>query len=347
MSKLKSSCDKPVLSWWERDQAFIPAEGHLALLLDLLADRGLNYNYLLSRTSIFYEDVLSGGYQISSKQLAQLCLNISKLAEERDISFLFGQRLWPGMFQDYSHLLSHAPNLRSALGLLEEYASVYFPMLKLGVHLSAKHCQLVVEDAFGELAAHKSPSEGQRLHIWLIEALFTAVVSFCQWRAGKPLPWQVNLAFAMPSWPELYEVYLGKKLNFNRAYNSLTIELEYVDEPWPEHSDTRYRMALAKVKQGQNKQALLSLVRALMRQKLPDIPSLQQLSEQLAISQATLKRKLQQHHSCYRTLCDEVRQEQVFHLRDEYGYSDEQLAQQLNFFDVSNFRRALRRWTRC
>ncbi|WP_427980310.1 AraC family transcriptional regulator ligand-binding domain-containing protein [Agarivorans sp.] len=346
MTKSQPSFGNLPLSWWEREQAYIPAQGHLALLLDLLADRGLNFNYVLSRTSIFYEDVFSGEYRVSNKQLAQLCLNISKLPGQQQLSFLFGQRLLPGMFQDYSHLLSHAPNLASALAILEDYASIYFPMLKLRTQLSAQRCQLFVEDAFGELAAHKSSGDRQRLRIWLIEALFTAVLSFCQWRAAKPLPWQVNLAFPAPAWPELYEVYLGRTLNFNCAYSSLSIDVAYLEPLWPEHSETRFRLALAKLKQSQSNQGLLSLVRTLMRQELPHLPSLAELAEQLAMSPATFKRKLQQHHSCYRILCDEVRQEQVFHLREEYGYSDEQLAQQLNFFDVSNFRRALRRWTR-
>ncbi|GGB02275.1 AraC family transcriptional regulator [Agarivorans gilvus] len=346
MTRAQLSSGNAPLEWWERDQAYIPAQGHLALLLDLLADRGLNFNYALSRTRIFYEDVFSGEYQVSNRQLAQLCLNMSKLPGEQELSFLFGQRLLPGMFQDYSHLLSHAPNLASALGLLEDYACIYFPMLKLRIQRSAQRCQLLVEDPFGELAAPKSSSDKQKLNIWLIETLFSAVLSFCQWRAAKPLPWQVNLAFSAPPRPELYEVYLGRRLNFDCAYNSLSIDVAYLDTLWPEHSETRFRLALANLKPQQGKQGLLSLVRKLMRQALPQIPSLAELAEQLAMSPATLKRKLQQHHSCYRLLCDEVRQEQVFHLRDEYGYSDEQLAQQLNFFDVSNFRRALRRWSR-
>ncbi len=341
---LPSSTPLP-LSWREREQAYIPAQGHLALLLDLLAGRGLNFNYVLSRTRIFYEDVFCADYRVSNQQLTQLCLNISKLPGEHEMSFLFGQRLLPGMFQDFSHLLTHAPNLASALTLLEDYASIYFPMLKLRTQLSSQRCQLLVEDAFGELAAYKS-SDRQRLSIWLIEALFTAVLSFSQWRAAKPLPWQVNLAFAAPAWPELYEVYLGRKLNFNCAYSSLTIDVAYLEQRWPEHSATRFRLALANLKQKQYQQGLLSLIRQLMRQELPDIPSLQTLAESMNMSQATLKRKLQQHHSCYRQLSDQVRQEQVFHWREHHGYSDEQLAQQLNFFDVSNFRRALRRWSR-
>lgn len=338
---------QPQRSWLENEDRFIPAEKQVAQLIDLLNDRGINIHYLLRKTAIFYEDILTGNLIINARQFARLCCNVSQLHRERDISFLFGQRMLPGIFEQHSHLLNHAADLKTVLlHLCEEY-SVYFPLLKPRIELTESHCHLLFEDPFGESVRFSDLALQQAYFRLLIEMQITAIISYCNWRSGCRLAWKVNVNYAAPDWLEQYEVFWQAKVNFAQPYCSLSIALGELQQPFPISSATIYQLAqkhLDKRKMSSSSEPLLSMIRAMLRRDFTQFPTLEQVASILQISVATLKRKLKAHHCSYRQLCDEVRQQQAFFLRAEWGYNDETLAQTMNFFDVSNYRRALRRW---
>lgn len=327
----------------ENQQRFIPAEHQLALLLDLLLERGAEPHFLLRKTGIFYQDILGGELKISPKQLARLCLNISLQSNDRDISFVFGQRLFPGVFEQYSHLLTHAPNLRSLLGVLCRHFTDYFPLLKPRLVDCREQTHLLFEDPFGESLRPNQQPEQLAYRRWIQEALVSAIVSLCEWRAAAPLPWQIQFDYPAPSWRAEYQVHLGDQVKFSQTYSALSIAQQYLDKPWQQHSAIIYQLAHSKVNLSQH-DSLLSIIRELLRQNISQLPSLEQIAQQLALSPATLKRRLKSHHSSYRLLCDEVRQQHAFFLQAQYNYSDNELSTAMNFFDVSNFRRAFRRW---
>lgn len=60
---------------------------------------------------------------------------------------------------------------------------------------------------------------------------------------------------------------------------------------------------------------------------------------------ASFKRKLKKHRCSYQDLVDAVRRQVSARLFREHGYSNEQVAEYLNFNDVNNFRRSFKRWT--
>lgn len=334
-------------SWLENGDRFIPAEKQVAQLIDLLNDRGINIHYLLRKTAIFHEDILAGSLAINVRQFARLCSNVSQLHRERDISFLFGQRMLPGIFGQYSHLLNHGADLKTVLQHLCEEYTVYFPLLKPRIQLSESHCHLLFEDPFGESERFSDVTLQQAYFRLLIEMQVTAIISYCNWRAGRRLSWKVDVSYTEPDWLEQYEVFWQAKVNFSQPYCSLSIELGQLDQPFPISSATIYQLAqkhLEKSKMADRSEPLLSMIRAMLRHDFTQHPTLEQVATTLQISVATLKRKLKAHHYSYRQLHDEVRQQQAFFLKTEWGYNDEALAQKMNFFDVSNYRRALRRW---
>jgi AraC-like DNA-binding protein len=54
---------------------------------------------------------------------------------------------------------------------------------------------------------------------------------------------------------------------------------------------------------------------------------------------------LQQHHTSYSQLLDEVRNQLALSLLNQQDLSNRQLAQRLGYSDEHNFRRAFKRWT--
>ena len=63
------------------------------------------------------------------------------------------------------------------------------------------------------------------------------------------------------------------------------------------------------------------------------------------MSPATLKRKLSKHHSGYQQQVDRVHKHVALYLYQIKGWSNEAVAEYLNFNDPANFRRSFKRWT--
>ncbi|SHO55098.1 AraC family transcriptional regulator [Vibrio quintilis] len=325
----------------ERDQKLIPAEHHLALLLDLVKERGLNLHYVLRRTGIFYEDLFSGEMKISPKQFARLALNLSQLENEPSLSFVFGQRLFPGALGTPAHLLTHAPTLRVLLENLCQHALTFFPLLQLRIRETDSRFYLLVDDPFGESFALSDKARTAYLR-WLTESLFTAVISLARWRLGSALPWQAVVLWKAPGWQEQYQMYWGDAVQFGQQITALSLPSQWLDRSLPESSPALYALAQSQTEAPAT--GMLSWIRQQFRAAPATPPSLEALARQMAISPATLKRHLKAHSASYRQLLDEVRQQQASYLRVVYGFDDERIASELKFFDVSNFRRALRRW---
>ena len=73
--------------------------------------------------------------------------------------------------------------------------------------------------------------------------------------------------------------------------------------------------------------------------------NLETVAQHFAMSPATFKRKLKQHHTRFSALQDCInRQTAVFNIAT-LAQSNETLAGELNFSDLTNFRRAFKRWT--
>lgn len=92
---------------------------------------------------------------------------------------------------------------------------------------------------------------------------------------------------------------------------------------------------------------LLQWLNQLIEQQIQQhgLASLEHTAEQMEMSVATIKRKLSQHNTSFQRLLDQHRQQQAIFKLTEQGLSNEQVAEQLNFNDPTNFRRAIKRWT--
>ena len=60
---------------------------------------------------------------------------------------------------------------------------------------------------------------------------------------------------------------------------------------------------------------------------------------------ATFKRKLKQHGSSFQELQDQLRKQQAVYWLQLQGLNNEESAIKMEFSDIPNFRRAVKRWT--
>jgi AraC-like DNA-binding protein len=73
--------------------------------------------------------------------------------------------------------------------------------------------------------------------------------------------------------------------------------------------------------------------------------SLEVLADALHVSPRTLRRRLEEHGTSYKTLLDELRRELAFHYVGRSGEPTDAIAARLGFTEPSTFYRAFKRWS--
>jgi len=328
----------------ERQDRCVPVSWQPALVVDLLANRALNMHYLLRKTGVFYEDIFVADRRISPAQWAQLCLNLSQCREGEQWAFALGQRLLPGNFGALSSALQYAPDLRAVLETLETYGSALFPLLSFRCVEAGDELHVWLEDAHGFLLGQSSSARS--IARFMTDMAMTAIVTLTTWLFGRILPWRCRFAHAGPERLEAYRAYLAVPCEFDANTTLMAIHTDQLHRPGIRSVNTLYRRARVELAQDPDGPlpTFLETTRREMRADVRELPSLEALARRIRVSPATLKRKFQRHDSRFQKECDRVRRLEAMHLADWMGYTEHQLSEHFCYYDVSNFRRSLRRW---
>ncbi|VUD42013.1 putative HTH-type transcriptional regulator [Thalassocella blandensis] len=325
-------------TWLELQDKFIPAHWQPAILLDLMLQHEFNSHKLLHGTSIFYDDLLDSQLCISAEQYFKFISNCRKLYPGTDLSFRYGQRLLPGTYSDYSYFLKHASSLHGAFQLLEKFGGILSPLLRPEYFIEQGRCGLIWRSGFGQTSEH----------VFICEAMLAATREFFRTQSGIQFPWRYELDYVEPSYMEQYEVNLGGSVSFSRAVTRMFVDSQFLHQPWPSGSDNVYLRGLQKhssLSHQKSQDGFIYLVNKLILENIRHGIDLDWLAVELGLSPATLKRKLKRHHSQFRWLLDTARLETAVHLFKAEGFTNEQVASYLGFYDEANLRRSFKRWT--
>jgi AraC-like DNA-binding protein len=325
--------------WYEADSRIIPGHYQPAALIDLALSRGIDSHRLLRGTGLFHEDILAGGTRMSPQQFFALISNARRLLDADDSSFLFGQRLLPGHYGAASDALRHAQNLHQALEILLQQQAILSPLATPRLLLDDHHAHVYWHDSCG--AGEQWP--------FLLEASMTSLVAMSQWLGGQRLPWECTVSHAEPRYVEQYWVHLGEHTQFARPLDMMRIERQWLTRPWPNASATAgqvaRREAAAQMQQLGFAASFLDCLNRYLEQHVRETPSLEQAAQAFAMSPATLKRKLSKHGTGFQQQTDRVRKQVALYLYQFKGYSNDAVAEYLNYNDAANFRRSFKRWT--
>lgn len=304
-------------------------------LIELSMSRGAELEPLLRGTSLFKQDLTRVNHQISAKQLVQLITNCQKYTRSQDLSFMLGRRLLTLHSSIFSQLIENARNLNQAVRIFQIYQTELFPF------------------AFGDVKSYQddiyfvlNPSllkEGQQ---FMFEVLCAAIYHSSKTLCGKLIPYSFSFEIPRPRNIYQFEENLGRRISFSQPLSWIKLNSEYLSSPIkPSQSFTRislFEQSRTPLERGKDKEALLSIYRAL---KGGEVSNLEQVAEWLEISPATLKRKLKATGISFQQLQDSVRKQQAVFELVVCKQKNGEVAKKLNFSDVTNFRRAFKRWT--
>ncbi|MFC3032665.1 helix-turn-helix domain-containing protein [Pseudoalteromonas fenneropenaei] len=317
----------------EAHHATLPVLQVLLPLVELAVERGAHPDKLLSGSKLFYPDLGTKVHAVSLNQLDCVIKNALK-HHNAELSFITGQLYVHTLAGYHSQLLCHCKNLQQLLRVLSILQPQYFPYCYAHRLTTAEHWHLFFNFAIQDPA--------QALKPFYYELLASVIAGFCRWRLPT-LHAEIRFPYPAPAHIEQYHSHIHFDVSFNHHDFSVVFKRSDLSLAQPGAlSSLVTRLKRSAALEPRPLGFIQSLEWRLLRQ--PKL-GLAQLALQLNISQATLKRKLQQHNTSLVEIKDRLLRQQAMLRLVEQQQRNEDVASALLFSDLSNFRRAFKRWT--
>ncbi|MBO1254753.1 AraC family transcriptional regulator ligand-binding domain-containing protein [Alteromonas sp. 5E99-2] len=316
-----------------RDDKLIPAPQMATVIYDLSKLRGVNEDRLLKGTGIFVSDLKRVDTKFSPDQILRLLTNYRALMPGHNSAFLLGHRLFPTLNTSLNASLIHCGSLQHAFRVLALVRQQLCPFVHGYFHKHKDKGYFLLNDAIGC---------GDLYH-YILEIYCTAFISACKTLVGKRIPFSFAFPFSRPRHIEEYEKNLGHRLRFDEPILSINFDLRYLETELAMPS--RLLQRSAKQLLSKNNDLHYSFVEYVRNLIYFHNFNLTQTAEKLNMSPATLKRRLKQHDTSFQQLQDGVNQQKAIFMLRVKSMKNEAVATQLAFNDVTNFRRAFKRWT--
>ncbi|MBB5122811.1 AraC family transcriptional regulator [Streptomyces eurocidicus] len=215
---------------------------------------------------------------------------------------------------------------------------------------------LVLERAEGEVVfAVRSDLRGFAEGRFLTECLIVIWHRLASWLIGRriPLRW-AEFAYPAPPYASEYDQLFGCPVRFGARRTGTGFDPRWLAAPLVQDEtalEELLRRAPAELLSRREygttvaEQVRRSLVLAMRERRAARLPEVAQLASLLAVSPATLRRRLREEGTSYRRLTDQVRQEAAVSSLLEGREPIAELAARLGFSEDTAFHRAFRRWT--
>jgi AraC-like DNA-binding protein len=192
-------------------------------------------------------------------------------------------------------------------------------------------------------------------HRWYPEFTLGKIVAELRRAFGPQMtagPIAVHFAHAAPSYCAEYAGVFAAPVEFGRGQNALIFERSALETPIPTADPILNRLlgrqAYALLRAQPKRRSFLDRVRAVAEEELPRNSADQAcVARRLAMSSATLRRRLEAHGSRYSAVVDEIRRELAAKHLTESKLGVDEISLRTGFAQTTAFYRAFRRWFGC
>jgi AraC-like DNA-binding protein len=307
-------------------------------LLDLLAELGVAPQRLCTGLGCTVED-LRRGEQISNRQALRMIRRALRLTGRADLGLELGSR---ENFSDFGlpgFAMSAARTMSEAVEISRRYQN-QTGAVSTSTHEYVDDCVAVIVD---------SNLNDDSVLPFVIEEFFASVLAITRQLVSDRFQLRtLEVAYPEPAYAERYRQMFGCPVHFASARNRARIECRWLNMSIASHSAVMAAQLGARLEQQAQARALPPRTTATVEQLLLRSGnaklSIDQVAGALQLSVRTLRRRLSEDGSSFRTLCERIRVESARRLLGEQGMTVAAAAERLGFSDARTFRRAFKRW---
>jgi AraC-like DNA-binding protein len=315
----------------------------IAVLVDTVASHGISADVVLARTGLTLDEINDPHALTSIGQYITAYENIVAAGADFSVAYTVGARLHLSAYGMYGYALICSPTIRDFFDFAVRYHPLATPALQLGWRQEG---DLAIWE-FNEVYRRLMSTD---LRNFVIRQQMMQNATHMRDVAGTSIR-PLRALFALPDAGNTDDdaIVLGCPCHFEQA----THELHYpatVLEQAPELANRLTRIMLqetcdrligqAKAASGISGEVYRLLMLAPVRYS-----SMQAVAVQLGMTERTLRRRLESEDSKYADIVDDVRKRLTLEYLDTTRLSADDIALKVGFSDISNLRRAVKRWT--
>ena len=161
---------------------------------------------------------------------------------------------------------------------------------------------------------------------------------------------EVRLDYPTPQHVDMYPNNEQQKFYFEQKTNEIRFPLEILSVPFRLANEATVAVCaeqcekiLRRLEKAGN---LIDRIRRLIMAEPRNIPTLEQMAKQVAVSTRTLRRRLHEQGTSYQLLRDEIRMSLAKEYLERTDMSVQEIAFLLSYTEPANFQRAFKRWTK-
>ena len=327
-----------------QNQTIFPA-AELFLIRRYMRGLGCSPAQWLLGTGLTEDSIQRPDTLVSSRQFDIVYRNVYRLVSRPEAGLHFGGALNLSRWGMLAMALICARSLGAAL----ETANTYRALLRSRFNLSHRR----EGDLVCITVTPRSDMTFPVNPIFAYEILLGTLQSQIGDLLGQPFSFQrVDLQYGPPAHHTAYERYCGCPVGFSARATQLWVSLEDMERPLPLANRVAEWQARAVFEQeiervGQVEKGDIGwLVRhELDRASDATLPNLDSMADRLAMSPRTLRRRLNEAETRYRTLCQEHQLQRAMTALASSGEPISRVAARSGFQDIGSFRALFKRWT--
>lgn len=307
---------------------------------------GIDHEALLTQAGISPSLLEDPAARISAAQYGALWHIIADVLD--DELFGIGRRpMRRGSFTMLCHAIIKSDTLERAMLRALRFKRLVIDDVEGELRREGPHAHILLLDRPTECGDTPPPPAG----VFLYSSYLVMLHGLACWLIGKRIPLlQVCFRCGEPVFSAELKTLFSDNIHFQSTHSGFTFDSKYLDM-----RNIRDEAAMKRFLRNAPANYLvkykdLNSLSARVRRHLRDIeptewPSFPSLAQQMGLSPATLRRRLDSEGHSYRALLDSVRKDSAMVLLGDSTLSIAEVAEKLGFTEYSSFYRAFRQWT--
>lgn len=317
---------------------------YVNLLVEVLKQKNFKADDLLNEFNISLKNLEAPFWYVDFNTFNNLLAKAVVISQEPALSLHMAKLMKVTCYGHIGIAASASENLGLAINVLEEY---------IKLNCSTFQPQLKVEGDFAYLYFNQ-PLENFNLNIYGITFLVIGFAQILESLAEQKL----DICFEFQQDKSLFFIENNPlpqmKVEFNADFNRLVFRKEYLSLPLKTADALVSRLAKRQCekysqkyvpKKRQVDRNLKTLVKGLLVNDDQKLSTLNQIADQLKISERTLQRHLAIEGTTFQIILSETRKDKAEKLLKQNILSIQEISNLLGYADVSHFSRAFKNWT--
>ncbi|MGA2711025.1 MAG: AraC family transcriptional regulator [Steroidobacteraceae bacterium] len=312
----------------------------VAAALQSFRARHLNTDELLATVGLSPSLLEVPQARVSAKVYGALWRAIARALDDE----FFGQdsrRLKAGSFAMLCHSVINCKTLARALVRSAQFYALMLDDISASVQRDAKEARLVLHERLA----------GASQRVFAHETILMLLHGVSCWLVGRRIPiMRAEFSYKAPAHSEEYRLMYCNELRFDRPNTLIAFDASYLDLPLVQDERSIQHFLqhapeniLLKYK---NASSLSARIRRRLRRCLgSEFPDFETLADELDMTPATVRRRLQVEGSSYQSIKDHLRRDLAISYLSDSSRSVMDIALQLGFSERSAFHRAFTKWT--